>query len=69
MGRSDFAQIARFRPSARGARTIDDTLGGAADLRVLGEVAELSAKVIVMADKGQELLRSVYGMPCGVHGG
>ena len=30
--------------------------------RVLGEIVDLSTTVIVMADKGRELLRTVYGM-------
>jgi hypothetical protein len=35
---------------------------GAAQRRVLCEIIELSARVIVMAEKGRDLLRSVYGV-------
>jgi glycosyltransferase involved in cell wall biosynthesis len=35
----------------------------ASQKRVLDDVAELSSKLIVMAEKGRDLLRSVYGVP------
>jgi glycosyltransferase involved in cell wall biosynthesis len=36
---------------------------GAVQRRVLGEIVDLSTTVIVMAEKGRELLRTVYGVP------